>query len=30
VFDALQYGQQVALLAQVGRALADPKVPAPR
>jgi hypothetical protein len=28
-FDALQYGQQVGLLAQVGRALSDPGVPAP-
>src|SRR6476620_6183242 len=29
VFDALQPGQQVALLAQVGTALSDPAVPAP-
>jgi hypothetical protein len=29
VFDALQPGQQIALLAQVGAALSDPEVPAP-
>jgi hypothetical protein len=29
VFDALQHGQQVGLLARVGRALSDPDVPAP-
>jgi hypothetical protein len=29
VFDALQPGQQVALLAQVGTALSDPAAPAP-